>query len=110
MLMHALERTGGPEEDRVKGLKDMLKATVMGRLGHFEGMRFYLVSTILDPRLKTFYRYNICFTKILLCRLKNAFFQNPDTKELARTYRIEVHNTLKRPRGSLLYNLVRLPL
>jgi hypothetical protein len=50
MLTRALERTGGPEDDGVKGLKDSLKAAVLNRLGGFEEQKFYLISTLVDPR------------------------------------------------------------
>ncbi len=50
MLIRALERTGGPEDNGVKGLKDDLKAAVLVRLGGFEDERFYLISTLVDPR------------------------------------------------------------
>ena len=55
MLASALERTEGPEEEGVKMLKDALREAVLkvdsNRLGDFEGIEFYLVSTLLDPRL-----------------------------------------------------------
>ena len=50
MLTRALERTGGPEDDGVRGLKDDLKAATLNRLGGFEDQRFYLIATLVDPR------------------------------------------------------------
>ena len=50
MLVKALERTGGQEEQGVKGLKDALKKGVLERMAEFEQNRFYLISTIVDPR------------------------------------------------------------
>jgi len=54
MLVRALERTGGPEEEGVRMFKDELRESVLlkdsNRLGDFFDNNFYLVSTLLDPR------------------------------------------------------------
>ena len=54
MLARSLGRTGGPEEDGVRGFKDELREAVvkknMNRLGDFEDNNFYLVATLCDPR------------------------------------------------------------
>ena len=54
MLARSLERTGGPDEDGVRMLKDELRDAVLkknsNRLGDFEDNNFYLVATLCDPR------------------------------------------------------------
>ena len=54
MLVRALERTGGPEEEGVRLFKDELRESVLlknsNRMGDFSDNNFYLVSTLLDPR------------------------------------------------------------
>lgn len=54
MLVKALERTGGPEEEGVRMFKDELRDTILkqdcNRLGDFCENDFYLVSTLCDPR------------------------------------------------------------
>jgi hypothetical protein len=71
MLTRALERTGGPEDDGVRGLKDGLKAAVITRLGSFEEEKFYLVSTLVDPRWK------------------DMFFTEEATTNIAKNFLIE---------------------
>ena len=54
MLARSLERSGGQDEDGVRGLKDELREAVLkknaNRLGDFEDNNFYLVATLCDPR------------------------------------------------------------
>ena len=54
MVVKALERTGGPEEEGVRMFKDELRETILkkdsNRLGDFCDNDFYLVSTLCDPR------------------------------------------------------------
>ena len=54
MLVKALERTGGPEEEGVRMFKDELRETILkkdsNRLSDFCDNDFYLVSTLCDPR------------------------------------------------------------
>ena len=54
MLVKALERTGGPEEEGVRMFKDELRETILkkdsNRLGDFCDNDLYLVSTLCDPR------------------------------------------------------------
>ena len=50
MLLRAMERTGGPEENGVRLFKDELHAAVVTRLGEFEEDQFCMVATLLDPR------------------------------------------------------------
>ena len=50
MLLRAMERTGGPEEDGVRGFKDELHAAVVTRLGEYQEDQFCMVATLLDPR------------------------------------------------------------
>ena len=56
MLARSLERTGGPEEDGVRMLKDDLRQAVLrkeaNRLGDFEDNEVYIVSTLCDLRFK----------------------------------------------------------
>ena len=54
MLARTLERSGGHDEDRVRGLKEELREAVLkkngNRLGDFEDNNFYHVATLCDPR------------------------------------------------------------
>ena len=64
MLARSLERTGGPEEEGVRMFKDELRESVLkkdsNRLGDFEDNKFYLVSTLCDPRFILFCKKYCC--------------------------------------------------
>jgi hypothetical protein len=55
ILLKALERTGGPEEQGVIGFKANLREEATRMLGDYEQDTFYVVSTLLDPRWKDLY-------------------------------------------------------
>jgi hypothetical protein len=55
ILLKALERTGGPEEEGVIGFKANLREEADRMLGEYESDPFYVVSTLLDPRWKDLY-------------------------------------------------------
>ena len=55
MLLKSLERTGGQEEAGVVTFKKDLYQAVLDRMGDFEMEKFYVISTLLDPRYYNFH-------------------------------------------------------